>query len=96
MPKRNLHAPNMKARAARLNLLVLERRDPACNMARYYVLSLDESLFGDIALVREWGRLGHRPRRRVELHATSDKAEEALEHWLARKKRRGYSVSSVN
>ena len=96
MPKRNPHAPNMKARAARLNLLVLERRDPACNMARYYVLSLDESLFGDIALVREWGRLGHRPRRRVELHATPDKAAEALEHWLARKKRRGYAVATVN
>ena len=96
MPKRNLHSPDIKARTARLNLLVLERRDPACNMARYYVLSLDESLFGDIALVREWGRLGHRPHRRVELHASPDKAEEALEHWLARKKRRGYATVAVN
>lgn len=96
MPKRSLNSLTMKARAARLNLLVLERRDPACNMARYYVLSLDESLFGDIALVREWGRLGHRPRRRVELHASPDEAEEALEHWLARKKRRGYAIATVN
>ncbi|MGY4437513.1 WGR domain-containing protein [Bradyrhizobium sp. LM2.3] len=37
--------------------LVLERRDPARNMARFYVLTIEPTLFGDTALVREWGRV---------------------------------------
>jgi hypothetical protein len=39
-----------------VSYIVLERRDPTRNMARYYVLSLEPSLFGDTALVRQWGR----------------------------------------
>jgi hypothetical protein len=42
---------------ASLNIL-LERIDPACNMARYYVLSIEPTLFGDQALIRGWGRIG--------------------------------------
>jgi predicted DNA-binding WGR domain protein len=41
-----------------MQYLVLERRDPARNMARFYVLTIEPTLFGDTALVREWGRLG--------------------------------------
>ncbi|WP_433996279.1 WGR domain-containing protein [Bradyrhizobium jicamae] len=47
--------------------LVLERCDPARNMARFYVLTIEPTLFGDTALVREWGRLGQRGRRRLDL-----------------------------
>jgi predicted DNA-binding WGR domain protein len=36
-----------------LQILVLERQDESCNMARYYVLSVEPTLFGDAALVRE-------------------------------------------
>jgi predicted DNA-binding WGR domain protein len=67
--------------------LVLERCDPARNMARYYVLTIEPTLFGDTALVREWGRLG---RRRLDLFAGRVQAVEALEAWLVRKARRGY------
>jgi predicted DNA-binding WGR domain protein len=78
--------------------LVLERCDPARNMARFYVLR--SSLFGDTALVREWGRLGQRGRRRLDLFAGRVQAVEALEAWLVRKARRGYirrnSTASVN
>jgi predicted DNA-binding WGR domain protein len=49
--------------------LVLERCDPARNMARFYVLTIEPTLFGDTALVREWGRLGQRGRRRLDLFA---------------------------
>ncbi len=37
-------------------------------MARYYVLSIEPSLFGDAALIREWGRIGRTGQRRVELY----------------------------
>jgi predicted DNA-binding WGR domain protein len=80
--------------------LVLERRDPARNMARFYVLTIEPTLFGDTALVREWGRLGQRGRRRLDLFAGRVQAAEALEAWLVRKARRGYvrrnSTASVN
>ncbi len=77
----------------KLQVLVLERRDEARNMARFYVLSIEPSLFGDLALVREWGRAGHRGRRRLELHRDMEPALEALEKWLARKMRRGYQIA---
>jgi predicted DNA-binding WGR domain protein len=70
--------------------LVLERCDPARNMARFYVLTIEPTLFGDTALVREWGRLGQRGRRRLDLFAGRVQAIEALEAWLVRKARRGY------
>jgi len=76
----------------KLQILVLERTDPSRNMARFYVLAIEPTLFGDAALVREWGRLGSRGRRRLDLHANKAIAAEALEVWLDRKVRRGYQV----
>lgn len=42
----------------KLQMLVLERRDEGCNMARFYVLAIEPTLFGDTALIREWARIG--------------------------------------
>jgi predicted DNA-binding WGR domain protein len=75
-----------------LQLLVLDRRDATCNMARYYVLSVEPTLFGDSALIREWGRIGSSGRRLSHPHPTKTAACEALENWLARKLARGYRV----
>ena len=79
----------------RLQMLVLERRDASCNMARFYVLSIEPTLFGDMALVREWGRIGSSGRRRLDLHSDKMSAGEALDLWLARKIRRGYRVRAA-
>lgn len=76
----------------KLQMLVLERRDASRNMARFYVLAMEPTLFGDTALVREWGRVGSLGRRRIDLHANPDAAAETLEVWLDRKRRRGYRV----
>ena len=78
------------APASNIQLLVLERREPAVDMARFYVLSIEETLFGDTALVREWGRIGTAGRRRLDLFERRAHASEALELWLVRKVRRGY------
>ena len=63
-------------------------------MARYYVLSIEPTLFDDAALVREWGRLGSLGRRRVDPYAKASDARLALGVWLERKIRRGYIVRS--
>lgn len=76
----------------KLQMLVLERRDKTCNVARFYVLAIEPTLFGDAALVREWGRIGSLGRRRLDLHADPGTAVEALDIWLARKRRRGYCI----
>jgi predicted DNA-binding WGR domain protein len=75
-----------------IQYLVLDRVEPACNMARYYLLAIEPSLFGDATLIREWGRIGQSGQRRVELYETQSKAVEALETWLERKYRRGYAL----
>ena len=74
----------------KLHMLVLERRDDSRNMARFYVLAIEPTLFGDSALMREWGRVGSWGRRRLDLYADAKASGEALETWLRRKERRGY------
>lgn len=72
-------------------ILHLQRRDPSRNMARFYCLSLESSLFGGAVLVREWGRIGTLGRRRLDLYATAAQAQDALRRLAASKVRRGYS-----
>lgn len=68
----------------------LRRLDPARNMARFYHLSIESSLFGDVALVREWGRIGRRGRLRVDLYRQLDEAQAAFVAIERAKRRRGY------
>lgn len=75
--------------------VVLHRIDPVKNMARYYVLSVELTLFGSSALVREWGRIGSQGQRRSEFFEQSTGASVALDTWLQRKCRRGYVVRSL-
>jgi predicted DNA-binding WGR domain protein len=75
-----------------LNVLVLERVDRTKNMARYYVLSVEPTLFAESSLVRRWGRIGGAGRTRIDLHASPPLAQIALKTWLERKRRRGYRL----
>jgi predicted DNA-binding WGR domain protein len=77
-----------------LNVLVLERVDRKKNMARYYVLSVEPTLFAEWALVRRWGRIGGAGRTRIDLHLSSPLAQIALDTWLERKRRRGYQLGA--
>jgi predicted DNA-binding WGR domain protein len=68
----------------------LHRIDPGRKMARFYRLSIAPSLFGDMAVIREWGRIGALGRRRVDLYEKAEEAaaaRAAIEH---AKRRRGY------
>ena len=78
-----------------LHPLYLERVEPARNMRRFYVLSLEPTLFGDVGLRREWGRMGRRGgSHRLELHSDADTAWAALQDLYRRKLARGYAVTT--
>lgn len=68
----------------------LHRIDPTRNMARFYRLSMAPSLFGDICLVREWGRIGTCGRIRIDLYEHPDEAVAAHAALERAKRRRGY------
>ncbi|TIU14242.1 MAG: WGR domain-containing protein, partial [Mesorhizobium sp.] len=44
----------------------LQRIDPNCNMARFYALSVQPTLFGEVSLIRNWGRIGTSGQTKVE------------------------------
>jgi predicted DNA-binding WGR domain protein len=73
--------------------IVLERIDPVRNIARYYVLSIEPTLFAKHTLIRRWGRIGSLGRERLQFFRGDDasQAQVTLETWLARKRKRGYA-----
>ena len=70
----------------------LERVDPACNMQRFYQMTVQIDLFGDASLIRVWGRIGTRGRQKVDNHADEGMAVSALLKLAQEKRRRGYDL----
>ncbi|TPK72104.1 WGR domain-containing protein [Mesorhizobium sp. B2-3-3] len=69
----------------------LRRTDAARNMARYYVLSLQPTLFGEVSVVRQWGRIGTRGRQKIDFFEDGNEADAALSRLAERKAKRGYA-----
>lgn len=73
------------------NPISLRRIDPDRNMARYYVLSVEITLFENWACTRAYGRIGSRGGRiMIGLHESYEAARSELQTLLRRKKARGY------
>lgn len=70
----------------------LEQRRPAENRQRFYAVEVGQDLFGHWALCRRWGRIGAGGRGVVETIAAGDDTEEAVQHLLEVKARRGYGA----
>jgi predicted DNA-binding WGR domain protein len=71
-------------------LIKLTRSKPAANLHRFYAMHLAPTLFGDCALVMEWGRVGSPGCVREQLFDTEPAAEAALSRRLKAKTRKGY------
>ena len=69
----------------------LRRADPARNLARFYSLTIQRSLFGAHDLVRRWGRIGTHGTTLIESFTDETEAFAALERIADRKRRRGYA-----
>ena len=70
--------------------ICLRRMDPARNMARFYSLTLQPTLFGETSLIRAWGRIGTRGREKIATFDESADADLALLRLARTKHNRGY------
>ena len=77
-----------------MNLAYLERVDPARNMLRFYAIRIAPTLFGEWAVVREWGRIGSPGRERQSWFASAGEAVAAGLQARREKERRGYRGAS--
>lgn len=76
--------------------LTLTRCDPARNMARFYRMDLIPTLFGEVALIRTWGRIGTCGRDMAETFEDVAMAEVARDKLERVKRRRGYRSDAVD
>lgn len=72
-------------------MTTLYRIVPEENMARFYAMSIQPTLFGEWTLVREWGRIGRRPQALMQTFPNQDEAALARDKLMAAKCRKGYS-----
>lgn len=73
-----------------MTAIVLTRIDDRRNMARFYKLDVQPTLFDEWSFVREWGSIGRGGTVRTELHATRGLADMALIAKWSEKRKRGY------
>lgn len=70
--------------------LYIERIEPEKNMARFYALAVQPTLFGDVSLVRSWGRIGTCGQRKVHLFNEERQAVSLFLELVREKLNRGY------
>jgi predicted DNA-binding WGR domain protein len=70
----------------------LKKIDPKSNQFRFYTIAVVQTLFGEWAVVREWGRLGQAGTVREIWFDTEAEARAAGVKLQKRKERRGYQV----
>lgn len=73
----------------------LTRVDASQNMARYYRMTVQPTLFGEWSVVREWGRLGRGGQVRVVHYPSEGEAAEVMTTIEQQKVRRGYLLASL-
>lgn len=74
--------------------LYVERTDASKNMARYYAMSIEPNLFGEVCLMRRWGRIGSRGQSRVHQFAKEGEAVAMFLDLVRQKRKRGYHPGS--
>ncbi|NTE56469.1 WGR domain-containing protein [Agrobacterium tumefaciens] len=76
--------------------LYVERTERAKNMARYYMMSIEPTLFGDACLTRRWGRIGSKGQEMVHHFDREEDAVCLFLDLLRQKRARGYRpIASV-
>jgi predicted DNA-binding WGR domain protein len=74
----------------------LTRIDPARNIDRFYIVDVTPTLFGEWALVREWGRRGSPGTVRLSSYQRRNEAETVEQRTIKRRLQHGYRRQSIN
>lgn len=64
--------------------------DPERNMARFYGIEVQPTLFGEVSVLRNWGRIGTQGRGMMVTYEDENQAAVALQKLDKQKRRRGY------
>ncbi len=75
-----------------MDAVLLRRVDDARNLRRFYHLEIAVDLFGDVLLVKQWGRIGKCGRMAARRYDDAVLAGEALKKQVDKKSRKGYAV----
>lgn len=70
----------------------LRRIDPAKNMRRFYLMTVQRDLFGGATLMREWGRIGSAGKLQQSHHVDEGQAVDELATLAQQKFKRGYRI----
>ncbi|PYB71736.1 WGR domain-containing protein [Rhizobium wuzhouense] len=68
----------------------LHRIDPSINMARFYRVTIEKTLFSETVIRRSWGRIGTRGQSLSLTLPTGADAQRMAREMEHRKRRRGY------
>jgi predicted DNA-binding WGR domain protein len=68
----------------------MQRIEPEHNMRRFYHLSIQQNLFGEVSLMRNWGRIGSAGQVKIQTFAGEDDAHARFTQLFRAKCRRGY------
>ncbi|MDP9839854.1 putative DNA-binding WGR domain protein [Neorhizobium huautlense] len=71
--------------------IYIERSDRQKNMARFYALAIESTLFGEICLRRRWGRIGTHGQEMAHYFDNERDAVSLFLDLMRRKRSRGYS-----
>ena len=71
----------------------LTRIDPTRNMDRFYIVAVTPTLFGEWAVLREWGRRGSPGTMRLDSYQRRNEAETAERRTIKRRLQHGYRDS---
>ena len=74
--------------------LYVERTDRARNMARFYSMSIDANLFGELCLTRRWGRIGAKGQTLIQHFEREQDAVTLFLDLIRQKRARGYRTRS--
>ena len=82
--------PNLPELGGPSQKIVLTRIRPEKNERRFYALALTADLFGNVVLMRHWGRIGTGGKQREDIFSDFSSAAESLMRLARKKRRRGY------
>ena len=73
----------------------LTRTDPTRNMNRFYLVDITPTLFGEWAVLREWGRRGSPGTMRLSSYERRHEAETAEQRMIERRLQHGYTARAL-